>query len=277
MRKTLRVALFGTSFMGRAHAHAWRTAARFFDLPFEPELAVAVGRNADRTMLAADKYGFAEASTCWRKVVQREDIDVVDICTPGDLHADMAIAALEADKHVLCEKPLAIDVTAASQMVDAAIIASERGVRSMCGFNYRRTPALALGRQLVEEGRLGEIRQVRAQYLQDWLSNSQVPMSWKLDSRRAGSGALGDILTHSVDLAQWMTGQPIIRVSAALRTFVKERPLLDETAPLEGQLLSDVATGQVTVDDAVALMADLSGGRSRHLRSDARRDWPTER
>src|SRR3954471_17333245 len=167
-RKTLRVAMVGHAFMGNAHSQAWRTAPYFFDLPAHPEMVVLVGRDADRAAEAAARLGWAESSTDWREVVARDDIDVIDICTPGDTHAEIAIAALGAGKHVLCEKPLANTVAEAEAMTAAADQARARGVRAMVGFTYRRVPAIGLARRLVEEGRIGEVRHVRAQYLQDW-------------------------------------------------------------------------------------------------------------
>src|SRR6476619_1734941 len=164
---TLRVAMIGHGFMGAAHSQGWRTAPRMFDLPAGPEMAVVVGRNAEAVAAAAKKWGWAESATDWREVIARDDIDVVDIVTPGDSHAEIAIAALEAGKHVLCEKPLANTVEEAERMTVAAEAAAKRGVFAMCGFSYRRTPALALAKRMVDEGRLGTIRHVRAQYLQD--------------------------------------------------------------------------------------------------------------
>ncbi|MBN9187869.1 MAG: Gfo/Idh/MocA family oxidoreductase, partial [Microbacterium sp.] len=154
MPSALRVAMIGTGFMGKAHSHAWRTAPRFFDLPAEPRMAVIVGTDAARTTAAAERFGWEEASTDWREVVARDDIDAVDICSPGDTHAEIAVAALAAGKHVLCEKPLANTVDDAERMADAAAAAS--GLVALCGFSYRRTPALALARRLIADGRIGE-------------------------------------------------------------------------------------------------------------------------
>jgi len=184
-------------------------------------------------------------------VVTRDDVDVVDVCTPGDTHADIAIAALEAGRHVLCEKPLANTVAEADAMARAAQQAAGRGVRSMVGFSYRTVPALRLARRLVAEGRLGELRHVRAQYLQDWLSDPQAPLVWRLRREVAGSGALGDIAAHVVDATQYLTGERIAGVSALLHTFVTERPL-PEGPP--------GATGEVTVDDAALFTARFTGG-----------------
>ncbi|WP_251453657.1 Gfo/Idh/MocA family oxidoreductase [Microbacterium sp. Marseille-Q6648] len=260
MPATLRVALIGPGFMGRMHAHAWRTAPRFFDLPVTPELVVLAGRDAERTAAAAASYGVPESTDDWRTVIDRSDIDVIDICSPGDTHAEIALTALAAGKHVLCEKPLANSVADAERMVAAAEQASSAGAVSMCGFSYRRTPALALARRLVEDGRIGRIRHVRAQYLQDWLSDPEAPFTWRLDRERAGSGTLGDIGAHSIDTAQWLTGEDIVRVSAALRTFVPTRPVRGESVGLGGRAREDAPHERVTVDDAAAFTASFASG-----------------
>jgi predicted dehydrogenase len=254
----LRVGLVGYAFMGAAHSQAWRTAPHFFDLPLRPELTALAGRDASRVREAAERLGWASTETDWRRLVERDDVDLVDVCTPGDTHAEIAIAALDAGKHVLCEKPLANTVAEAEAMAAAAARAAARGVRSMVGFTYRRVPAIALARQLVAEGRLGTIRHVRAQYLQDWIADPAAPMSWRLEKDKAGSGALGDIGAHIVDLTQHITGQRLTGVSALLETFVRERPL-----PAAGGSLTGVGgegTGTVTVDDAAVFIARFDGG-----------------
>jgi len=258
MSTPLRVAMIGHAFMGAAHSQAWRTAPHFFDLPLHPETALLVGRDAARTAAAADRLGWAATSTDWQDAVQRPDVDLVDVCTPGDTHAEIAIAALEAGKHVLCEKPLANSVAEAEAMVAAASRAAERGVRAMVGFTYRRVPAIALARRLVAEGRIGEVRHVRAAYLQDWIADPAAPMSWRLEADKAGSGALGDIGAHVVDLTQHITGEQVTGVSAALETFVKERPLPAAAGSLSGT--AGEGTGSVTVDDAAVFLARFSGG-----------------
>ncbi|MFP7762323.1 Gfo/Idh/MocA family protein [Marisediminicola sp. LYQ134] len=255
---TLNVAMIGGGFMGAAHSHAWRTAPRFFDLSAAPRMAVLVGRDDDRAAAAAEKFGWAESATEWRSVVERDDIDIVDICTPGDTHAEIALAALAAGKHVLCEKPLANSVGEAEQMAAAARQASARGVFSMVGFSYRRTPALSLARDIVASGRLGDIRQVRAQYLQDWLSDPEGPMTWRLDKAKAGSGSLGDIGAHAIDAVEFITGATLASVSGTMETFVTERPLLGESIGLSGTASSE--RGRVTVDDAALFTARLSNG-----------------
>ncbi|QEV98921.1 Gfo/Idh/MocA family oxidoreductase [Microbacterium caowuchunii] len=260
MTTTLRVAIIGGGFMGRMHAHAWRTAPRFFDLARSPGVALLVGRDGDRAAAAAARFDVPESTDDWREAIARDDIDVVDICTPGDTHAEIALAALAAGKHVLCEKPLANSVADADRMAAAADVAAARGIVSMCGFSYRRTPALSLARRLVESGRIGRIRHVRAQYLQDWLSDADAPHTWRLDRDRAGSGALGDIGAHSVDTAQWLTGSWITEVSATVRTFVPTRPRLDEQVGLGGRGAADAPRENVTVDDAAAFTATFADG-----------------
>ncbi|SDH14404.1 Predicted dehydrogenase [Leifsonia sp. 98AMF] len=256
----LRVAMIGYGFMGAAHSQGWRTAPRFFDLPAEPVMSVIVGRDAARVEDARRRFGWQRAETDWRAVIDDPEIDVVDICTPGDSHAEIAIAALDAGKHVLCEKPLANTVAEAEAMTAAAERAAARGIRSMVGFSYRRVPAIGYARSLVQEGRLGAIRQVRALYLQDWLRDEDGPMTWRLDKALAGSGSLGDIGAHAVDLIEHLTGSQLSAVSGTLTTFVEERPLLGEGVGLSGTASTE--RGKVTVDDAAWFTARLEGGEA---------------
>jgi predicted dehydrogenase len=257
-KPALRVAMVGYAFMGAAHSQAWRTAHRFFDLPAVPELAVLCGRDAAAAGRAAERLGWAEVATDWREVVARDDIDVVDVSSPGDTHRDIAVAALEAGKHVLCEKPLANTVAEAEEMTAAAAEAQARGVHSMVAFNYRRTPALALARELVAEGRLGRVHHVRAQYLQDWIVDPDFPLVWRLQKDKAGSGALGDIGAHVVDLAAFLTADRLTGVSGTLERFVDRRPLPSEAAGLSGS--GGTELGDVTVDDAAAFFGRTAGG-----------------
>ena len=245
---TVGVGMVGHAFMGRAHSQAWRSVGPFFGPPVTPVMAALAGRSADRTRAAAASLGWAAVETDWKELLRRDDVQLVDICTPGDSHAEIAVAALEAGKHVLCEKPLANSVAEAEAMVAAADRARERGIRSMVGFNYRRVPAVTLARKLVDEGRLGTVRHIRAQYLQDWLADPEAPFTWRLDRDRAGSGALGDIGAHIVDTAQFITGQSLVGVSALMDTFVRERPV-----PGGG-------TAPVTVDDAALFLGRTDGG-----------------
>lgn len=250
--------MVGYGFMGAAHSQGWRVAPRFFDLPAQPSMDVLVGRNADAVADAADRWGWSETATDWREVIARDDIDIIDIVTPGDSHAEIAIAALDAGKHVLCEKPLANSVDEALAMADAAARAATRGVFAMVGFTYRRVPAATLARDLVAAGRLGEIRQVRASYRQDWLSDAESPMTWRLDKSLAGSGALGDIGAHAIDLAQYITGDLISSVSGTLETIVSERPLLAEGHGLSGTASAE--RGTVTVDDIALFTGRFASG-----------------
>ncbi|MDX6236861.1 MAG: hypothetical protein QOG10_1676 [Kribbellaceae bacterium] len=254
----LGIGLVGYAFMGAAHSQAWRSAPRFFDLPLHPEMTVLCGRNAAAVDAAARKLGWREVETDWRKLLSRDDVQLIDICTPGDSHAEIAIAALEAGKHVLCEKPLANTVAEATAMAAAAAKAAANGVRSMVGFTYRRVPAIALARQLVADGKIGTVRHVRAQYLQDWITDPEAPLSWRLDKEKAGSGALGDIGAHIVDLTQYITGDRISEVSGQLETFVKERPVAAEHSGLAGT--AGAERGPVTVDDAAIFLARFGSG-----------------
>ncbi|MEU8179107.1 Gfo/Idh/MocA family oxidoreductase [Microbispora hainanensis] len=258
MRPVVGVGMVGYAFMGRTHSQAWRSVDAFFDLPIKPAMVAVAGRSAEATAQAAEKLGWAHAETDWRRLLERDDVQIVDICTPGDSHAEIAIAALAAGKHVLCEKPLANTVAEAEAMAAAAKAAAARGVRSMVAFNYRRVPAVALARRFVEEGRLGEIRHVRAQYLQDWIVDPEFPLVWRLQKDKAGSGALGDIGAHIIDTAEFITGQLLTGVSAVTETFVKERPLAASSAGLSAG--GAAGRGPVTVDDAALFIGRFSGG-----------------
>lgn len=242
----LGVAMVGYAFMGKAHSNAWRNVASFFEVPVL-EQRVLVGRDARQVADAAARYGWAESATDWRSVIKRDDIHVVDICAPGWMHAEIAVAALAAGKHVLVEKPLANTLAEAEAMTVAAEAARARGTQSMIGFNYRRVPALALARELIAEGRLGKIRQVRAAYFQDWLADEQAPMSWRLRRETAGSGALGDIASHAIDQIQFLLGDEVVEVSGRVHTFVNARP-------------GPEGLEQVTVDDAVWASLTLASG-----------------
>ena len=231
MAKKLNIAMIGYQFMGRAHSNAWRQVGRFFDPPLEPVMKVVVGRDATAVEAAAGKLGWEEHATSWEAVIERKDIDVIDICTPGDSHAPIAIAAAEAKKIVFCEKPLANTVPEAERML--AAVKKNNATHMLC-HNYRRAPAVSLARQLIEQGRLGKIYHYRGTYLQDWIVDPEFPRVWRLDKSKAGSGALGDIASHSLDLARYLVGE-IREVAGLLDTFIKERPLPDskEKAPVD--------------------------------------------
>jgi predicted dehydrogenase len=254
----LTVGTAGYAFMGKAHSLGWRTAPAVFDLPLAIDLRAVCGRDAARASVLADRYGWAGVETDWRVLVERDDIDLIDICTPGDSHAEIAIAALRAGKHVLCEKPLANTVAEAEAMTAAAQQAAQHGVWAMVGFTNRRVPALAQARAMIAEGRLGVVRQVRAAYRQDWIVDPQFPLAWRLQKDKAGSGALGDIGAHIVDLAQFLLDDQITAVSGALETFVKSRPLLGDGAGLSAA--AGQGYGAVTVDDAAWFLGRFASG-----------------
>jgi predicted dehydrogenase len=288
---SLGVGMVGYAFMGRAHSQAWRTVDRVFELPVRPRLAAICGRDRAAAESAAARLGWAATETDWRALIARDDVQLIDIAAPGSLHAPVAIAALQAGKHVLCEKPLANTLAEAERMAAAADAAFPSGARAMVGFNYRRVPALALARRLVEQGRIGTLRHVRAVYLQDWLVDPDSPLTWRLQAERAGSGALGDLGAHIVDLARFLTGDEIVGVSAVSATFVGQRPLPggagdgDGTRDANGTGSGDPTgtggasgaraasgtenadrngstggTGRVTVDDAVVFSARFASG-----------------
>ena len=250
--------MIGYGFMGAAHSQGWRTAPRVFGLPAEVEMAVIVGRNAEAVADAASRWGWTESATDWRAVIGRDDIDIIDIVTPGDSHAEIAIAALAAGKHVLCEKPLANSVAEAQAMADAAAAASAKGIRAMVGFTYRRVPAITFFRDLIAEGVVGEIQQVRAAYRQDWLVDPEMPLAWRLQKEHAGSGALGDIGAHAIDTTQFVTGLAVSAVSGTIDTIVKTRPLLGEGTGLSGSAAEGY--GEVTVDDVAIFTGRLENG-----------------
>ena len=258
MNDVLRVAMIGHGFMGAAHSQGWRTAPRVFGLPAEPEMAVIVGRNPETVAESAAKWGWAEWTTDWREVIARDDIDIIDIVTPGDSHAEIAIAALDAGKHVLCEKPLANTVEEAEAMADAAARAAARGIRAMVGFTYRRVPAVTFLRDLIAQGAVGRIAQVRASYRQDWLVDPEMPLAWRLQKEHAGSGALGDIGAHAIDLAQFVTGMKLEKVSGVIDTIVKQRPLQGSGSGLSGTAAEGY--GEVTVDDVAIFTGRFDSG-----------------
>jgi len=241
------VAMIGYDFMGRAHANAWRQVARFFhDLPFDPVLKVVVGRTEAKVKEAAPRLGFEEYATNWQSVLARKDIDIVDICTPGDSHAEIAVAAAEAGKAILCEKPLANTVTDAERMLAAV---KRAGVVNMVCHNYRRCPAVALARKIIDEGQLGDIHHYRGLYLQDWIVDPTFPRVWRLERARAGSGALGDILSHTMDLSRHLVAEPV-EVLGLLKTFVSERPLPEDPK----------RRGKVDVDDSAQALVKFANG-----------------
>ena len=249
------VAVIGYAFMGKAHSHAWRNVAAL--RPGAPGVRqqVLVGRDADAVAAAAGQYGWTESATDWREVLDRDDIDIVDVCVPGHLHAEVAIAALEAGKHVIAEKPLANTMAEAEKMVATAKAARERGVHSMVGFNYRRVPALALAKRHIAAGRLGDVRQVRVSYLQDWLVDDAAPMTWRLRRELAGSGALGDLASHAVDQVRFLLGQEVTAVNAITHTFVPQRTGADGP---EEVTVDDAAWGTLRTDGGAVVSLEVT-------------------
>src|ERR1700740_1898635 len=219
----LNVGLVGYGFMGRTHSNAFLQAGRFFDLPYQPVLKAVCARNAERVKAFAGNWGYESEETDWRKLIERSDIDLIDIASPNDTHAEIAIAAAKAGKMVMCEKPLGRSAAESEGMTRAA---ESAGVPNMVWYNYRRVPAVTLAKQLIDEGKLGRIFHYRAKFLQDWTINPELPQGgaalWRLDVAAAGSGVTGDLLAHCIDTALWLNGR-LSTVSAMTETFVKER------------------------------------------------------
>ena len=243
------VGLVGYKFMGRVHSNAYRQVARFFDADPIPRMRVLCGRNEGAVREAANALGWEDYETDYVRMLQRDDVGLVDISSSGDTHHEFALAALEAGKHVLCEKPLANTLSEARDLVEAA---EKSGTVSMVCHNYRRVPAAQLAKRLIDEGRLGEIRHWRAVYLQDWLLDPKAPMSWRLRKEAGGAGPLADLGSHLVDLAHFLVG-PITEVTGTAETFIKERPL-EGTDGATGEM------GRVTVSDAAAFLGRFKGG-----------------
>jgi predicted dehydrogenase len=243
--KEINVGIVGTKFMGRAHSNAFMDVAHFFDVPYTPVLRAACGRDAAHLTQFAAQFGWQTIETDWQRLVRRDDIDLIDICTSNATHMPIAVAAAKQGKHIFCEKPLAMNAAEARQMLDAA---EEAGVTHMVAFNYRRVPALALAKQLIDEGKIGEIRHFNAVYYQDWLVNPAFPMVWRHDVGEAGSGAHGDMNAHIVDLARYLVGE-VEAVSGAQEIFVRERPLSGGDG-----------MGLVTADDATYFLARFRQG-----------------
>ena len=258
MAQNLRVAMIGYGFMGKVHSHAWRSINHFFPDAPKIEMTVICGRSVDALEEARIKFGWKEAESDWKKVIARQDIDIVDVCTAGDSHEEIAVAALKAGKHVICEKPLANNTQEAFTMAEAAREASKHSIKSMVAFNYRRVPALAVAKQFIESGKLGNIYHVRANYLQDWIIDPEFPLVWRLDKKLAGSGALGDIAAHIIDASYFLTGSKITSVSGQLKTFIKERPLPGAYTGLTAGTSS--GRGTVTVDDTAVFTANFDNG-----------------
>ena len=258
-KKLLNVALIGQGFMGRTHSNAWAQVAKFFDVPVRPVMHTVFGQPAENPRAFADNWGWANASTDWRKLVRSDEVDLVDVVTPNFMHAPVAKAAIAAGKNVSCEKPIAGTLKDAREMVAAA---SKAKVKTFVWYNYRRCPAVALAHLLVKRGKVGKIRHVRAVYLQDWADES-VPLAWRFEKKLAGSGAHGDLNAHIIDMTRFVTGQEITQICGAIaETFIKRRQLL--TGVVAGGIAAGLKAsrrkGNVTVDDTVLFLARFSGG-----------------
>ena len=249
MKKPLRIGLVGYGFMGRTHSNAFRKVSNFFDLDYQPVMKAVCARDAAKVKEFADKWGWESTETDWRKLIDRDDIDLIDIGSPNNTHAEIAIAAAKAGKMIMCEKPLSMDAPEGVKMVKAV---EKAGVPNMVWYNYRRAPAVTLAKQLIDEGRLGKIFHYRAKFLQDWTISKDLPQGgtalWRLDAKVAGSGVTGDLLAHCIDTALWLNGS-IKTVSAMTETFIKER-----THTLTGKVQ------KVGIDDACAFLSRFDNG-----------------
>jgi predicted dehydrogenase len=249
MAKPLNVGMIGYGFMGKAHSNAYANVNHFFDLPFRPVLKAVSARSADKVKAFADRWGYESVETDWRRLLDRKDIDLIDICTPNNTHAEIAIAAAQAGKMILCEKPLSMNAAEGRKMVEAVERAK---VPNMVWYNYRRVPAVTLAKQLIDDGKLGRIFHYRAEFLQDWTINPELPQGgtalWRLDVGAAGSGVTGDLLAHCIDTALWLNGD-LATVNAMTETFVKER---------KHNLTGKVE--KVGIDDACAFLGRFRNG-----------------
>lgn len=250
----LRIGMVGYKFMGKAHSNAYRALPMFFPKSIKPVMKAICGRDAAALEEARTQFGWESAETDWRALVRRDDIDLIDINAPSDAHKEIALAAAEAGKHLFCEKPLALTLADAREMLDAA---ERAGVKHMIGFNYRFAPAVQLAKKLIDEGRIGKIYHIRALFLQDWILDPSFPLVWRLQKEIAGSGSHGDLGAHSIDLARFLVGefQEVIGMSD---TFIKERPIASAMTGLSAKGSEDAPRAEVTVDDATLFLARFS-------------------
>lgn len=255
--KEMNVAIIGSKFMGKAHSNAWKNVANFFDVPIKPVMKVACGRDVESLQAFADNWGWEEIETDWKKVVERDDVDIIDICAPPNLHAPIAIAAAKAGKHIFCEKPISLTSDEALEMYEAA---KKAGVVNYLNHNYRRCPAVMLTKQMIDEGKLGEIYHWRGCYLQSWTMDPNFPLTWHMKKDIAGMGSNGGINSHSVDLARFLVGE-IKSVTGMMKTFIKERPL-----PGAGAATFSAGSGEATemgkveLEDAISMIVEFENG-----------------
>ncbi len=253
---SINVGMIGYKFMGKAHSNAYRALPMFFPDRMKPVMKAICGRNTEAVAEAATQFGWEEYITNWEELVARDDIGLIDINAPSNVHKDIAIAAAEAGKHVYCEKPLALTLQDARDMLEAA---EKSGIKHMVGFNYRFTPAVMLAKKLIDEGRLGDIYHFRAWFLQDWIIDPDFPLVWRLQKEVAGSGSHGDLGAHLIDLAHYLIGD-MTEVIGMNETFIKERPLPEEMTGLSATSSSATEKGPVTVDDATLFLTRFENG-----------------
>ena len=254
--KTLNVAIIGTGFMGKAHSTAWSAAPKFFQLGIKPVMKVACDTEKECTATFANNWGWENVETDWRKVVERRDIDVIDICTPTWLHQEIAVAAAQNGKHIFCEKPITLSYAGAKEMYEAA---EKAGVVHYLNHNYRRVPAVTFAKQLIDEGKIGRIFHWRGTYLQDWITDPNFPLTWHLQKKFAGAGPHYDLNSHSVDLGRYLVGD-ILAVTAMMTTFITERPLPGKDAGTFKAGTGATDMGKVTVDDASFMLTEFENG-----------------
>ncbi|TWT25837.1 Gfo/Idh/MocA family protein [Planomicrobium sp. CPCC 101110] len=254
--ESINIGMVGYKFMGKAHSNAYRTLPMFFSESMQPRMKAICGRNLEAVTAAAGQFGWEEATSDWRNLLSRADIDVIDINAPSNIHKEIAIAAAEAKKHLYCEKPLALSLEDSREMLEAA---ENAGVKHMVGFNYRFTPAVMLAKKLIDEGRLGDIYHFRAWFMQDWIVDPDFPLVWRLQEEIAGSGAHGDLGAHLIDLAHYLVGS-MEEVIGMSETFIKERPLPEESGGLSATGGHTAEKGPVTVDDATLFLARFTNG-----------------
>lgn len=256
MAKTLNVGLIGYKFMGKAHSNAYQRIGMFFNPKLKVAMKAICGREESWVKESAEKFGWEGYETSWEKLLQREDIDMVDITAPSNFHKEIGIAAAEAGKHIFCEKPLALTLKDAREMITAV---EKNNVKHQIGFNYRFAPAILLAKKMIDEGKIGQIFHFRAKYLQDFIIDPNFPLVWRLDKKVAGSGSHGDLGAHLIDMARYLVGD-IDKVIGISKTFVKERPIVERMTGLSGKAQADAPKGEVTVDDATLFMAEFKNG-----------------
>lgn len=254
-KKKVRIGMIGYKFMGKAHSHAYRDLPFYFDLDAEPVLQALAGRNEEGVRAASEKMGWSSYETDWRRLIERDDIDLIDIGTPNNTHAEIAIAAAEAGKHIICEKPLAMNVEQSKKMLEAV---KKTNVIHMICHNYRFVPAVQFAKKLIEDGKIGKIYHMRATYLQDWIMDPKFPLIWRLQKEVSGSGTHGDLMAHSIDLARFLVGE-FAELTGMMETFIKQRPMGEMSGGLNAQVSGD-QMGHVNVDDAVAFISRFENG-----------------